>query len=311
MADIVGIYGLQGCGKTMTLTAFGKKFSDMGKKIYSNYHLINIPYEPVDSLEDLNKVKHGVFLGDELWIWVNARTSMSKMNQEMTRIIMLNRKRGIDIYFTCQLTRTADVILREVTTEWISSVIIPIIKGNKIINWTVKFYKYNAKGRLINKSVLSHNLDYWGKFFNTYQEIGKLKEKVDRPGIAAEEKLYHKLIEVLPKEWVYLLPNSGHGSPYPGEIIVKKNMIDVKGITYRKVKGYEYPIIDIRNRKWIDYFECQKIFSLKPWFAVKHNDWFFVPIKKDSAFLENKTGVSINLLEPKISLKTFCKNIST
>lgn len=61
MSDIVGIFGIQGSGKTMLMTRYGKNLCESGKDIYSNYHLKGISYTPVVSLNDIDKIKNGVF----------------------------------------------------------------------------------------------------------------------------------------------------------------------------------------------------------------------------------------------------------
>lgn len=251
MADICGIYGLQGCGKTMTLTALAKQRYHQGRRLYSNYHLKGgLEYEPVKTLEDMNNMRHGTFLADELWVWLNARTSMRKMNRQITRIVMLNRKRDVDIFYTCQLPRTADILLREVTTTWIKPHIIPLRDtqtGEKSAG--VKCIEINSLGEIVNKFRLKEDLDYWGQFYDTREEIGDIKKDNERgrqtlqKGIELEkdnEKAAKKL------EWingVVRMRESGRFSPKKWDLDYYTDLglnlaVDVKASNKRRVSAW-------------------------------------------------------------------------
>ena len=209
---IVGIFGLQGNGKTMLLTALGVMAHRENIPIYANYHL-KIPYTPIDSLEDIDRIHDGIFLADELWLWCFARSSMTKMNQDLIKIVMLNRKRGVTIAYTTQTIGQADKLLRNVTTTWIEPRIIPIhgADENKIeqiideeyrkryrednnitheeienkiwklveekvhhpSNYKIHARYYNAYGRK-TKSMYFKNIGFWGSFYDTHEEIGSL-----------------------------------------------------------------------------------------------------------------------------------------
>ena len=115
--DIINALGLQGSGKTLLMVAICKHFYDMGYPIYSNITLKKPffkDYTHVDTIKKLEKMRYGVALLDEVWLWVFARSSMSRMNQDITKIIMLNRKRDISILYTAQLGFQADRLLRGV-----------------------------------------------------------------------------------------------------------------------------------------------------------------------------------------------------
>lgn len=182
MSKIIGIFGLQGTGKTMLLTILGKQDYDNGRTIYSNYHLRNIPYEPISSFEDIQKIKKGTFLADELWLWIFSRSSMSKINQELTKIVMLNRKRDVDIYYTAQLSREVDVLLRSVTNYWVYPVIKPfIVKGSDGSEKTVFrlcYTTFNLLGKRSNEVIIKNSLEYLGSFYDTHEEIKSLKKKM-------------------------------------------------------------------------------------------------------------------------------------
>jgi hypothetical protein len=63
---LFGTVGELGSGKTLTLTFLSwKNWLFRKQKIYSNYHLYQIPYIFVDSVEKLDKMKDGFFAADE------------------------------------------------------------------------------------------------------------------------------------------------------------------------------------------------------------------------------------------------------
>ena len=209
---IVGVFGLQGTGKTMLMTALGLIAHKQKVPIYSNYHL-EYPYIPIDSLEDINQIHDGVFLADELWLWCFSRSSMNKLNQDLIKIVMLNRKRNVTIIYTTQNIIQVDKLLRMVTNTWVEPHILPIRepvpdKIEELIdqeywkrhredknitreeiekgiwkeikkkvhtpeNYRIKARFYNANGYLIGCYAFN-NLGFWGSFYNTREEIGSL-----------------------------------------------------------------------------------------------------------------------------------------
>jgi len=209
---IIGIFGLQGCGKTMAMTALGYLAHKKKVPIYSNYHL-EYPYTPIDTLEDINQIHDGVFLADELWLWCFSRSSQTKLNQDLIKIVMLNRKRNVTIVYTTQNIIQVDKLLRLVTTTWVEPHIRPIRvpvehkvedmiddeyrkrhrQDNQITheeiedeiwrsikktvnvpeNYRVKARFYNAHGYLTGCYYFK-NLKFWGSMYNTREEIGQL-----------------------------------------------------------------------------------------------------------------------------------------
>lgn len=236
MATILGIFGLQGSGKTMLMTSYAYRDFLNGKKIYSNYHLKGIDYIPISSLDDLHKMKNGVALLDELWLYLFSRTSQSNLNKEIMKLVMLNRKRGLDIYYTAQLNRSVDVMLREVTQYFIYPKLIPLKNGDKVI-YHIKYGVFDRTGFLVSDViVLKHDVNYWGQFYDTTQEIGSLKTDKSpiEKGIGVEKKFADALRKVKGFKYVELLPNSGWNSTWSYDVIgYRKDGVfafDVKGI---------------------------------------------------------------------------------
>lgn len=244
MSLITGIFGLQGSGKTMLCTYLGKRDYDKGIPLYSNYHLKGIDYTPITSLEDCQKVKNGTLLLDEAWLWIFSRSSMAKLNQELMKIVMLNRKRSVNIYYTAQLSRSIDVLLREVTNFFVYPVIRPYEKENKELGFRLCFYYTDLYKRMSKLYYLPNNLEYYGSFYDTHEEIDVLQKKKDSPlqkGIQLEETFIRALEKLKIFNFIEQVPNSGNnkGKGWSYDVVAYRyNSIfafDVKGCNNNRV----------------------------------------------------------------------------
>lgn len=127
------ILGELGAGKTLTLTWMGFRNFQKGRKIYSNYGLA-FEYEPVNSTEDIGNMFQGMFLGDELWLWLDSRESKQKVNKIRSGILLKSRKRDLDILYTAQDFSQIDKRIRRVTDY----IIIPQLMRNN--QWCIVYY---------------------------------------------------------------------------------------------------------------------------------------------------------------------------
>jgi len=328
---IIMVSGKQGVGKTMVMTAMGFMEYLRGTKIYANYHL-NYDYTPVTSMDDMFQMKNGLFLADELWRWLQSRRSMRKDQLEILSDVVENlRKRNMDMIFSTHHPMHIDTMVRRVTTHYIIPKIIPlVVPDNDLLSQFIDDKEELKDAYIAVKDIISHpenyavhvtiydemdypirtfmleNLEFWGSMYDTRQEIGQLnkeKKESNRPGVKRERELEKALLRRLPEKYVYRIPNSGDKSPYPGDLIVQRNLIDVKEI-------YKGDYIDLRSRKWQDYFDCEKIFGLKPWLAVKNGQWIFIPVTPDSEIIKNQSKISVSKLKQNaIKLKEFCTNL--
>jgi len=90
------IVGELGAGKTLTLSYLAwKNHFIKGRDIFSNYSLYGMPHTRIRSLADLEKMRDGFFAGDELWLWLDSRTSSKQMNKVTSDILLKSRKRGL------------------------------------------------------------------------------------------------------------------------------------------------------------------------------------------------------------------------
>ena len=99
---IIAFAGPLGSFKTCSMTRFAIQSWMRGAKLYSNYRLYGIPYRPVSSIEQVAAMTDGLFLGDELWLWVDSRLSTSIKNRLVTRILLASRHVGVNICYTSQ-----------------------------------------------------------------------------------------------------------------------------------------------------------------------------------------------------------------
>ena len=243
MPSITGIFGLMGAGKTMLATRYAKKDHDKGKIIYCNYHLKTIDYQAIRTLEDIQKMRNCTAIFDELWLWLFARTSQSNINKEIMKIIFLNRKRNVEIYYTAQLSRTIDVLLREATQYFAYPF---ITKPENSKSYHVGYYVFDKMNRSLtglNPIILKKPLEYWGQYYDTTEEIEKLEQnKNENPlekGLANEIHFCKALEKIDKIHAYYLIPNSGKYSPWKFDVIARKYnqtmAIDVKSSNKQRV----------------------------------------------------------------------------
>jgi len=100
---IVSFEGLMGSGKSLTSTALAHSEYELNhRKVISNNHL-NFPYTFfdlkyfLDHLED-EELNDCVLLLDESYLYLDGRTSSTKLNKLFTYFVVQTRKRGVDMY---------------------------------------------------------------------------------------------------------------------------------------------------------------------------------------------------------------------
>ena len=121
---LIAICGNLGWGKTLTLTAIGKIAQLGGYRIFSNYP-VKYPFTFIKNPEAIEKVKEGIFLGDELWLWLDSRTSPSKRNMFISKILLKSRKRKFHVLYTTQSLMQIDIRIRRITDVFLLPKFIP------------------------------------------------------------------------------------------------------------------------------------------------------------------------------------------
>src|SRR3972149_3882798 len=114
--SLVCISGELGEGKTLAMTYLGLyNYVNKNKNLFSNYKLFHVPYTHIDSIEAFDNIRSGLCLMDELWYWIDCRSSLSKTNKILRDIIMKSRKRDYHIFYTSQRFGQVDIAVRSVT----------------------------------------------------------------------------------------------------------------------------------------------------------------------------------------------------
>lgn len=162
---LLGICGNLGSGKTCTLTFLGMYFYKRGHNIFANYNL-KFKYSAISSLEDIDNVKQGIFLGDELWGWIDARASISEKNKQIAKILLRSRKRGVDIFYTAQHFKQMDIRVRRIT----DMLLFPELQSNG--KCTIKFF--NVFGNRVRRPI-SYNANKIFKLYDTTEEVKEIE----------------------------------------------------------------------------------------------------------------------------------------
>ena len=99
---LVGIVGEGlGSGKTCLLTFIARQKLSEGYDLYTNYGL-KMPHKQIYTYDEFNKLRNGIFLGDDFWTWVYMKFSGSMRNKLVSKVALKSRKRGFDVYYSTQ-----------------------------------------------------------------------------------------------------------------------------------------------------------------------------------------------------------------
>lgn len=163
---LVGISGNLGSGKTLTMTYLATRYFIENKKLFSNYGLKILPHERVYSIRDLNSIRSGVFLGDELWTWIDSRMSQKAVNKMTSLVLAKSRKRDLTIVWSAQLVGTIEKRIRLLTEKILFPECFP--KNSD----TIKFVKVHVCDRKLNPtgSFVFPAQPYF-KFYDTNEEV--------------------------------------------------------------------------------------------------------------------------------------------
>ena len=108
--------GVMGSGKTLSACALAYLEHTRGREVISNVH-VNFPYRQLDTQFFVDhmmdtELSDCVMVLDEAYIYLDARTSASKLNKLFTYFIAQTRKRGVDLYVCIHHIDTVDKRLR-------------------------------------------------------------------------------------------------------------------------------------------------------------------------------------------------------
>lgn len=301
-SSITGIFGKMGSGKTMLLAYLGVLFEENGYNINSNFHLKTIDYNPIETLDDIDKVRNGVLLLDEMQLWVHARSGMSKLNQDLLKIIMMSRKRGLILFYTSQLYRTVDVLLREVTDYIIMPNIIPVKEVDNrgkitedVSDFVLCFELLDIYLNSLCRIVLNKPLEHYGSWYDTKEEVKSLTRGEPtslEKGVQLEETFSKALKKVKSFNHVEIIPNSGIHSSWSFDVIGytqgKTLAFDVKGSCRDRVylnnfgKSLQGKINNAKSHNAVPYIAFPRNDRVQ---LTNPNYWFISPLNQYSYLL--------------------------
>jgi len=171
---IIAFVGQLGAGKTLAMTYMTiNNHLILGKTIYSNYHLKRVPYIPVTSLSQIDEMRDGIFSADELWSWVDSRTTRSKSNRMISKIALVARKRGVDILYTAQNFHQMEKRIRDIT----NIVIKPVLNGPNTICTMLLYDRLEIDDQRPKPfKILKFYAPAIFNLYDTREEIGDLDE---------------------------------------------------------------------------------------------------------------------------------------
>jgi hypothetical protein len=111
LAATLGEYG---DGKTLLLTCLAYLANYLQKDVYSNYDL-KLHHYRLESLNDLDQVKQGICVFDEIWYSFDSRSANTKENRFGSVVLSKSRKRGIFICYSEQSFGLVDTRYRDRT----------------------------------------------------------------------------------------------------------------------------------------------------------------------------------------------------
>jgi len=160
---ITCVLGQRGSGKTLFMTYLAHQYHKEGKKIYSNFTLKDIQYNPItfEKLASLpDELTDAVVFLDEIQIGADAYEVFKRSNKMITVFATQLRKRHITLYYSTQVFKMVTKRLRLQTNYIITfdhNTTPGIVKG--------QIYEYNTE--TYQEYLKSIHLDL-RSFFNSY-----------------------------------------------------------------------------------------------------------------------------------------------
>jgi ABC-type Na+ transport system ATPase subunit NatA len=174
---ILGIFGNLGSGKTLLASILAYAFKQKGYKIYANYNLkiadyyidLSDPENFINVFKKINNKQKNLMVLDELYIFMDSRTSASIRNRIYDMIVLQSRKLNLNIIHTEQDPKAVDLRLRLITNYYLYT------EFDKDAN-TLYFTIFDNLYAQPIKKLKIENVD---KFFNLYDTSQKIKDNFD------------------------------------------------------------------------------------------------------------------------------------
>jgi len=160
------IEGRQGSGKTLLLVKKAKEYYTKGYKIYSNVHLNNIPYIPLNYDDIINcNISKALVIIDEVHLLLPSRNWYKKSSMKIVDTFLSQiRKREIELYCTTQFIRKVDIRLRE-EADFIYYCSKYVKKNKEFVLCT-----YDNRSLDINTLIIIH-VDVYDRYDNNHIEF--------------------------------------------------------------------------------------------------------------------------------------------
>jgi len=157
--------------------------------VFSNYW-VNFPHVLVDNVEDLKYIyeypilRRKVFLGDDFERWFNSRTSLTKINKELTEILLDWGKINCSLIYTVKRLMAIDLSLRSGTCEYaFPQLEVRYRSDNDKLNKTMKNYLDFLQLRVIRfdedynelPDLIIYNLKDVSKLYHTIEKVDPIK----------------------------------------------------------------------------------------------------------------------------------------
>lgn len=172
---IIGIFGLEGSGKTLLASIYCSYLHFKGYKIITNiksfkYSDYNFENDFIFLLNDIKEkrnkheqIPRTIALVDEITQYLDARESMKPVNRKLSRKILQIRKYGIDLMYTTQLYDLNDKRLRKTTEVFIQP---DFDSFTNKLHWEAR----NREGVVLVDRTIIVNPDLFN-LYDTYEDI--------------------------------------------------------------------------------------------------------------------------------------------
>ena len=172
---IIGIFGLEGSGKTLLSVMYGTYFHFKRYRIIANvksfkYADFNFEKDFMFLLNDIadkrkngQKIPRTIAIVDEVTQYLDARESMKPLNRKLSRKLLQIRKYGIDLIYTTQLYDLNDKRLRKTTEIFVQP---EYHEFDRTLHWEAR----NREGKtLVSKTIIVPSVFF--KLYDTFEEI--------------------------------------------------------------------------------------------------------------------------------------------
>jgi len=220
---LFAIVGELGAGKTLGLSYLAwSNWYNKKRKIFSNYNFYGFPYTHVETLPSLEEMKDGFFAGDELWLWLDSRSSRKEKQKIIASILLKSRKRGITIAYTTQSIHQVEKRVRDIT-DFIAYPMMNL--DNSWCRLEIFRGPKPSMATRIKPPIYFHTAPIYG-VYNTYEEIRQIP---DEEGLSTKAKLVEQFnaLHENPALMKHLIKDKGMKTPKQVQAYCNKLMKDI------------------------------------------------------------------------------------